>query len=208
MAAHGRVVGLEEAIGRVADSSLSDHFVLTFDDGYAGVWTHAFPLLRERGWPFTIYLTTHPIESQKSLFDAGDRPLTWDQIATMMETGLVTVGAHTHTHPDLRNSSDDRTIEELSLSDDLIEQRLGRLPQHFAYPWGYWSPQAHRLVRARYTSAALGSGPADVTGLAEGTFHRIPVMASDGPLLFRRRMFGGFRLEDQMRRLVKGYDGL
>ena len=32
--------------------------VLTFDDGFADVHDHAWPLLRERGLPFTIYLTT------------------------------------------------------------------------------------------------------------------------------------------------------
>ncbi|MFD0350255.1 polysaccharide deacetylase family protein [Kitasatospora aburaviensis] len=32
--------------------------MLTFDDGFADVYDHAWPLLSERGLPFTIYLAS------------------------------------------------------------------------------------------------------------------------------------------------------
>ena len=78
--------------------------VLTFDDGFEDVYDNAFPLLRERGIPFVLYLSTLPIETGEplNLHYPEARPLMWDQINEMIDSGLVTVGAHTHTHPDLR----------------------------------------------------------------------------------------------------------
>ena len=79
--------------------------MLTFDDGFEDVYHNAFPLMKERGLPFTLYLTTNPIETGEPLDPRYPeaKPLTWDQINEMAGTGLVTIGAHTHTHPDLQN---------------------------------------------------------------------------------------------------------
>jgi peptidoglycan/xylan/chitin deacetylase (PgdA/CDA1 family) len=181
--------------------------VLTFDDGYLGVWRHAFPVLRDLSAPFTLYLTTLPIETGAPLHSGADQPLTWQVVCTMMESGLVTLGAHTHSHPDLRHASESEVREELEISDALIEARTGQRPEHFAYPWGYWSQSAHTSVRDRYETAALGSGPADMRGLDQGRFHRVPVLGTDTAWAFQRRMFGGFRLEDRLRRGLKNYRG-
>ena len=37
--------------------------VVTFDDGYLGTYTEAFPILKEYGIPATVYLTTGSVES-------------------------------------------------------------------------------------------------------------------------------------------------
>jgi peptidoglycan/xylan/chitin deacetylase (PgdA/CDA1 family) len=36
---------------------------ITFDDGYASVYTHAWPLLRELGMPATVYLVTSAVDN-------------------------------------------------------------------------------------------------------------------------------------------------
>ena len=97
----GRIVGLGDALSGADDLDADRTFVLTFDDGYADFYENAFPYLRDRGIPFTLYLTSGHIETGEPLH-ADDRPLTWDMVVEMVETGLVTLGAHTHTHPDLR----------------------------------------------------------------------------------------------------------
>ena len=52
------VVPLDEAVAALDRGETGHRVVLTFDDGFADVHEHAWPLLRERGLPFTIYLTT------------------------------------------------------------------------------------------------------------------------------------------------------
>ena len=105
MHTHGEIIGLEEAIARRGGRDADKLFVLTFDDGFHDVYDSAFPLLKERRLPFTLYLTTGPIESGEPLDPRNPdaRPLTWEQITEMVGSGLVTLGAHTHRHADLRH---------------------------------------------------------------------------------------------------------
>jgi len=42
--------------------------VITFDDGFRSVFKHAWPMLRERGWPFVVYLTTDVIDNRTLLW--------------------------------------------------------------------------------------------------------------------------------------------
>lgn len=205
----GEIVDLASAISRRGEPDSDRIFVLTFDDGFEDVYDNAFPLLRERGIPFVLYLSTVPIETGEplNLHYPEARPLMWDQINKMVESGLVTVGAHTHTHPDLRTLNADDVWREITISDDLIEERTGIRPLHFTYPWGYWSPTANRLVEENYESATLGAGqPADESA-SPYTLNRFPVQRSDGFWLFKRRVIGGFRLEDRIRRRLRGYQG-
>ncbi len=203
---HARVIGYEEAVAGAGGESLE--VVLTFDDGYADVYEHAFPLLRDLGLPFTLFLTTHPIETATPLYrDDRSTPLSWSQVEEMMASGLVTIGGHTHRHPDLRNLTADAVESELAEADEVIERRLGFRPRHFAYPWGYWSEEADRVVRRRYETAVLGRpGP-----LRDDTDRhlvpRIPVQAADGTAFFGPRVRGGLTLEDRVRSRVTGYRG-
>ncbi|MDP9495795.1 MAG: polysaccharide deacetylase family protein, partial [Actinomycetota bacterium] len=93
LSANREVVELGEALVRWAEPASERLVVLTFDDGYRDTFTTAFPLLLDRGFPFTLYLATESIETGVSL-GPGVRaePLSWDQVGTMLESGLLTVG--------------------------------------------------------------------------------------------------------------------
>ena len=56
------LVDLAEAQRRPATGSNSRPTVcITFDDGYISIYDTAFPLLQEFGFPFTLFLSTGPI---------------------------------------------------------------------------------------------------------------------------------------------------
>ncbi|HEU4916684.1 MAG TPA: polysaccharide deacetylase family protein, partial [Acidimicrobiia bacterium] len=199
---HGRVVDLETALQGLDGPEADDMYVLTFDDGHAGVFEHAYPLLSGRGLPFTLYLTTGPIEGGSSLHDdARMRLLSWREVEEMMGSGLVTIGAHTHEHLDMRHHDEERLRQDLATCNGVLELRLGVKPRHFAYPWGHWSAAGDRLVRELYDSAVVGGGRGIRPGDDMYMLHRVPVMARDGDPLFRRKMWGGFRLENGLRDL-------
>jgi peptidoglycan/xylan/chitin deacetylase (PgdA/CDA1 family) len=203
-----QVVDLGEALVKWDQPGAERLVVLTFDDGYRDTYTKAFPLLRERGLPFTLYLATDSIETGLPLRPVERaEPLSWDQITAMLESGLVTTGAHTHRHLDLRLLSTDQVEDELGTSDDLIELRLGIRPAHFAYPWGFWSASADRPVTDRYSSAALAGSRRAKEKLEPHLLPRYPVQLSDGFEFFGARLRGGFRLEEIIRRRLKGYTG-
>ncbi len=68
---------LEQAIERLASDAELDHdlVVLTFDDGYEGNFTGAWPVLKTEGAPATIFLTTGFLDGQELWFDLARRCL-------------------------------------------------------------------------------------------------------------------------------------
>ena len=62
--------------------------------------------------------------------------LTWDEINTLDSHRLVTVGAHTHTHPNLRTLDDEEAFFEINHSKNLLKRHLEHDIEHFAYPYG------------------------------------------------------------------------
>ena len=204
LVANREVVSLDTAIERWHEPDADRLVVLSFDDGYRDTYTTAFPLMAECRVPFTLYLSTEMIESIPT--ESGTEPLRWDQIETMVDSGLVTVGSHTHTHRDLRFASAEQTLWEVESADSIIEERLGVRPRHFAYPWGYWGESAHDVVRRSYESAVLGA-PTSRVSFDLHKIHRYPIQLSDGTAWFRARLGGGLLLEERFRRRLRVYDG-
>ena len=208
LADYGNVVDLETALATRTQPDTDRQFVLTFDDGYDDMFRLAYPLLLDRQLPFTLYLTTNPTESGEPLFPGGGaEPITWEQVKTMRESGLMTLGAHSHRHPDMRTISRSAAREDLERSNELIASRTGETPKHFTYPWGYWSADADPVVRDLYDSATVGSGIGSGEQTDDFKVNRIPVQLSDGVVFFRQKMRGGLRSEDMVRRKLRGYAG-
>src|SRR5690606_15967920 len=96
----------------------------------------AFPVLRRLKIPATVFLATAYLDSSRP-FPCDDwsvtgqddvpasawRPLTTNECAEMQQSGLIELGAHTHTHQDFRNRPE-------ALRDDLI-QNIAELKDRF-----------------------------------------------------------------------------
>ena len=66
-----------------------------------------------------------------------DECMDWAEIAQMAEDPLVTIGAHTVSHPMLRKVPSDEAVRaEMEQSRAVIEAALGKRPEHLAYPVG------------------------------------------------------------------------
>ncbi len=205
---HGVIVDLDSAVAARGSAHAERRFVLTFDDGYDDFYRNGYPELVRRNMPFVLYLTTGPVETRRPLFPGGQaEPLTWDQVSDMAESGLMTLGAHTHTHLDVRAASRAEIEDELGRSDALILSRTGIAPRHFAYPWGYWSAAADTPVRSRYSTATLGTGSPITAATDPMLLNRVAVQLSDGVFFFTRKMRTGMQLEDRVRRRLAGYRG-
>lgn len=59
-----------------------------------------------------------------------------DQILELKESGLVEIGAHSQTHPILKNESFDKSKLEIESSIDELSEMLGKRVKSFAYPNG------------------------------------------------------------------------
>lgn len=208
MDANGVVVDLDAALAARSTAHAERRFVITFDDGYDDFYRHGYPELVKRSMPFVLYLTTQPVDTGVPLFPGGRaEPLTWDQVGEMLTSGLMTLGAHTHTHLDFRTAGTEQIEHELGTSDELIRTRTGVTPHHFAYPWGYWSQAGDAAVRSRYATATVGTGAPITADSDPMLLNRVAVQRGDGVVFFTRKMRTGMRLEDVVRRRLAHYTG-
>lgn len=76
---HYDVVSLHELAGRLEGRHSVRHLAaITFDDGYSGVFDHAWPLLRELGLPATVFIPTALMNRAESFW--------WDHPSVVGET--------------------------------------------------------------------------------------------------------------------------
>src|SRR5215469_3072493 len=107
--------------------------VITIDDGYASGYSVAWPILKEFGYPFTMFIYTNYI-------NVGGKSITWAMLEEMRDAG-VDIESHTVSHHDLRHApkGQDYTAwlhNELYTSKDILEEKLGIKVIAFAFPYG------------------------------------------------------------------------
>ena len=104
------VVSVAGAMAGLAAAGLPDRtVVLTVDDGYRSVFEHAWPRLKQAGFPVTVYVSTQAI-------DAGYQShMTWDMIRQLVKEGVV-IGGHTVSHEHLTEVPADVLVKELEKS--------------------------------------------------------------------------------------------
>ena len=174
------------------DAALTDEeggVVLTFDDGYRDFDEHVVPLLERYRMPALLYLATGLVAREDE--EPGDDALTWPLLERAVATGLVTVGAHTHNHANLAKASEVEASLEMQTSKSLVEQRLGVVCRHFAYPWSVASEGARRAAGRLFDSSALDSWKTNRRGAIDPQrLGRIPILRSDGTMFFRAKTRG------------------
>ncbi|HMF21317.1 MAG TPA: polysaccharide deacetylase family protein [Pseudolabrys sp.] len=140
---------------------------LTFDDGMRSVFTEALPILRNHSAPAHLFLTTDVVgmtnrwPSQPSAAPLYEM-LHWREIEALQGAG-IRVEAHTASHPDLRQLSDDALWAECDRADDTIASMLGARPRYFSYPYGFNDTRVRSFARERY----VGSVTTDVRMLLQ-----------------------------------------
>lgn len=132
----------------------SKGIALTFDDGMLSVFTDALPIIKDFDIPAHLFLTTGCIggDNYWPSLPSGVpkfKMMNWDQIEAC-QTGGFSIDSHTQTHPNLNKINIQELEEECEICDNAIEQRLGKKPDYFAYPYGIHNKNAREFVKSRY----------------------------------------------------------
>lgn len=112
--------------------------VITFDDSYESVYTHALPIMQEFDYTGTIFVVTDYI-NQLNSWDVNlgwlrFKHLSWNQIRQLDEAGFE-IGSHTKTHPDLTRIGQKRMLSEIKESKINLEDHLGRVVDFISFPF-------------------------------------------------------------------------
>ena len=165
---------------------------ITFDDGFLGVWTHAFPILQRLGIPATLFMVSHRIGGDNDWMHTRGFPrrplMDLEQIREMDRAGVV-VGSHSCTHPRLPELNEERLREETSASKKRLEDLLGKPVEHFAYPYGLEDPRVRDAVRsAGYGSACSIRSGFNRPDVDPFLLRRIDVYGQDSLWRFRQKL--------------------
>ena len=123
--------------------------ILTFDDGYADAYAHAFPLLREAGMVGTFFVITEWLDNGQAGY------LTWDQVREMAAADMA-IESHSRSHRDLTAGCDyDCRVYQVLGSVETIAAEIGVRPRFFCYPGGRYDVAMFAVLRAAGIEAAV-----------------------------------------------------
>ena len=158
-----KIVPLPELVKQLkSGKALPDRAVaITFDDAYESVYNEAYPLLKKRGWPFTVFINTDPHDQNKKSF------ATWAQIKEMAKQG-VTIANHTTKHGHLLRLRDNesraqwrkRITQEILDAEQRITEKTGQKHRLLAYPYGEYDNHVKDVLKALdFVAFGQQSGP-------------------------------------------------
>ena len=133
------------------DKTYGGQAALTFDDGLLDAYTVAYPALRERKLPFTLFVTSRMV--------GKDGYLTLPQLQELYADPLCTIGVHGTEHRVLTQVGETERREEIFDSKDELEQMVGGPCDVFAYSHGCYDEEILRMVeQAGYKAACAVAG--------------------------------------------------
>ncbi|HEY0788668.1 MAG TPA: polysaccharide deacetylase family protein [Thermoanaerobaculia bacterium] len=137
---HDYVTGRRESI---PDPSV----VVTVDDGWKCVYTEIFPVMKELGFPFTVFV--YPKFIGQSAY-----ALSWKDVRDMAEAG-VDIQSHSYSHSYLTRRSIAGLKMELVESKRTIEKKTGKPVRFIAYPYGDYNARVMKATEAAGYEAGL-----------------------------------------------------
>lgn len=177
---HHTVLPLTEVISALQnDRALPDNAVaITFDDGFENILTNAHPLLKQYGFPYTIFINPDTIGARQD-------QLSWDQVRHMAKQN-VTFANHTLDHLHMLAQHDGesqstwlaRVWGNVQQAQQKLEKELDAPLKMLAYPFGeYNNALADKAEAAGYVAFGQHSGPVG----PHSDLRALPRFAAAGP---------------------------
>lgn len=185
--------------------------LLTFDDGYRVLLDRAIPELEARGIPALFFLVS-AFAGRENTWELNlpgrhFRHLGWDEIAALAG-GRFSFGSHARTHGDLTRLPLEALREELVLSKEEIEGRIGKPVLSLSYPYGRLNGAVRREAeRAGYRAAFTLRPPRGAPASDRYALPREAVYVIDSIASVKAKLGGGlpYRFEDMKGRMINAF---
>jgi len=138
--------------------------VITMDDGYRSVYEKAWPVLKEYGYPFTVFLYVKATDINHWNY------MTWDQVREMKAAGVDFQNhGYAHEHMAFRPAGMDTDAyrawlrKDLEISTKIMTEKLDERPRYFALPYGEYNRTVLDEIRSFGFNAILLQDPGTVS---------------------------------------------
>ena len=200
LAARGfEVVTVSEVVRAMARPSANGRVVgVTFDDGYRDNLLIAFPILQRYGFLGSFYVSTAYIGGL-SVWNPGDyighRPMLAAAELRMLSDAGHEIGSHAHNHIDLTSVDDALLDEELSQSQRILADVIGKPVVAFAPPHSRSNEAVVQgAARLGYTHMVRGGRfTANPAGTSAFNLRRITIERGDSLREFAKKVSGAYQ---------------
>lgn len=152
-----QVLPLIEVMRRLQQGiDLPDRTVaITVDDAFVSFATEAWPRLRARAMPVTLFVATDPVDQEQGGY------LDWETLRALKREG-VEIGHHSANHGHYPKMGLEAARADLRAASARFQAEIGSVPRVFAYPYGEFSPALEQMIEeegfigavAQYSSPA------------------------------------------------------
>ncbi|VAX31814.1 Polysaccharide deacetylase [hydrothermal vent metagenome] len=178
---HYNVISLPDLVALIRDKTdiPPKTVVITIDDGYKSVYTHAFPMLKKYGFPFTIFLYMEAIDRYPDFMSS-------EAVRDIMKYKKATFGNHSYSHQRLARWPEGMSRKEylklleadLLRSQERFKKILGIRPEFYAFPYGEYNQEFVKLLKKHGYTASFTQDPASTGGFSD--IYLLPRYASVG----------------------------
>lgn len=148
-----QTVSLEQAgeflAGKLSARKVAKPLLVTFDDGYDGVYRYAYPELKKRKMKAVTFLVVSQVDNLKPT-----PHLTQAQVREMSQSGVFEFGSHTYNlHvPIPERRAEGRTSssvirKDLTRSREVLQGWIGRPVRSLAWPYGHYDEACLEIAR-------------------------------------------------------------
>ncbi len=127
----------------------SKSIVITLDDGYADIYTYAYPLAKKYNMILNLMIPAGLLTNYGYL--------TWDQLKEMVDSGLIYAYDHTWSHVSLSSQPKEKIEFEILTAKKGLEEKLGKNITIFTYPYGSMSKLVEDVLKSNGFTAAFST---------------------------------------------------
>ncbi|KRN93130.1 polysaccharide deacetylase family protein [Pediococcus stilesii] len=141
-----------ENLARNPEKIKGKYVAITFDDMADSAYKNAYPVLKKYKIPFSSFIIT----SRTDKYVVDSKMASWDHLREMQNSGLLTIGLHTHDMHYLINDVAVGKIARFNLdfkkdyavSQNKLQKHLGIKANYFAAPYGNIHPQNAKFLNS------------------------------------------------------------
>jgi peptidoglycan/xylan/chitin deacetylase (PgdA/CDA1 family) len=190
---------------------LSDrrHVAITFDDAFDSLLDNAIPVLAARSFHATIFVPVGWIgcrptwTSEEDDLQPDDVVMTIEQLKKL-NSHLVSLGAHTISHPLLSRLNKEQQQKEIEGSRNRLAELSGRDIQSLSFPYGDHDASCVEACKVAGYDVVFSILPEEVdTECSDILRGRTRVDPSDGPIEFFLKYNGAYAWASQISPLIQ-----